>query len=72
MNAIRILGIVLVIAGAAALVYGSFTVTKETSNVDLGPVEFSVTEKETINLPNWLGVGSIILGVVLLVVRRRS
>lgn len=72
MNAIRIFGIVLIIAGAAALAYGSFTVTKEKSNVDLGPVEFSVTEKETINLPNWLGVGSIILGVVLLVVRRRD
>lgn len=72
MNAIRILAIALIVAGAAALAYGSFSFTKETHDVSLGPVEFSMKEKETVNLPNWLGVGAIALGLVLLVVRRKG
>ncbi|PTU75304.1 hypothetical protein [Pseudomonas mangrovi] len=72
MNAIRILAIALIVAGAAALAYGSFSFTKETHDVSLGPVEFSMKEKETVNLPNWLGIGAIALGLVLLVVRRKG
>ncbi len=72
MNALRILAIALIVAGAAALAYGSFSFTKETHDVSLGPVEFSMKEKETVNLPNWLGIGAIALGLVLLVVRRKG
>jgi hypothetical protein len=72
MNAIRILAIVLIVAGAAALAYGSFSFTKETHDVSVGPVEFSMSEKETVNVPNWLGIGAIALGLVLLVVRRKG
>lgn len=72
MNAIRILAIVLIVAGAAALAYGSFSFTKETHDVSVGPVEFSMNEKETVNIPNWLGIGAIGLGLVLLVIRRKG
>lgn len=72
MNAIRILAIALIVAGAAALAYGSFSFTRETHDVSVGPIEFSMKEKETVNLPNWLGIGAIALGLVLLVVRRKG
>jgi hypothetical protein len=68
----KIVAIVLIAAGVLGLVYGSFSFTKETHQAKIGPVELSVKEKETVNVPVWAGVGAIAIGVVLLVVGRRS
>ena len=68
MNAVRIIGIVLIVAGALGLVYGGFTYTKETHKAKLGPLELTVKDDETVNIPVWAGVGAIVLGGVLLVV----
>ena len=59
MNSIKMVGIVLIGAGVLALVYGGFTYTKETHDLKLGPIEMSIKDKETINIPVWAGVGSI-------------
>jgi multidrug transporter EmrE-like cation transporter len=67
MTPVRIVGIVLVVAGALALAYGGFSYTKETHQAKLGPIELSVKEKQTVNVPQWAGLGAIALGVVLLV-----
>jgi hypothetical protein len=66
MNAIKIAAIVLIVAGVLGLAYGSFSYTKETHTGKLGPIELSITEKETINVPVWAGVGAIVIGGVLL------
>ena len=71
MNIVKIVAILLIVAGVAGLVYGGFTYTKETHDVKLGPVEFSVEEKERINVPVWAGVASIVVGTGLLLVRKR-
>ena len=71
MNPIKILGIALIVAGTLGLVYGSFSYTKETHQAKLGPLEFKVKEKETINIPQWAGVGAIVVGAVLLLVRTK-
>ncbi len=68
MNPIRIAAIVLIVAGALGLVYVGFSYTKSTQNLKLGPIELSVKEKETVNVPMWAGIGAIVLGGVLLVV----
>lgn len=68
MNAVKIIGIVLIIAGTAGLVYGGFSFTKETHQAKIGPIELTVKDKETVNIPVWAGVGAIVLGGVLLVV----
>jgi hypothetical protein len=68
----QIIAIVLIAAGVLGLVYGSFSFTKETHEAKLGPIQLSVKEKETVNVPVWAGVGAIAIGVVLLVVGRRS
>lgn len=60
-------GIALLVAGVLALVYGSFSYTKDTTAVKLGPVELSVKEKKTVNVPIWAGVGAIVAGGLLLV-----
>jgi hypothetical protein len=66
MNSVKIAAIVLIAAGILGLVYGGFSYTKETHDVKLGPVEFSVKEKEKVNIPVWGGVGAIVIGSALL------
>jgi uncharacterized membrane protein len=66
MNSVKILAVVLIVAGVLGLVYGSFTYTKETHETKIGPLELSVTDKETVNIPSWAGVGSILIGGLLL------
>jgi hypothetical protein len=68
MNALRIAAIALIVAGVLGLLYGSFSYTKETHDIKLGPVELSLKEKQTVNVPGWAGAAAIGLGVVLLVV----
>ena len=66
MNTIRIAAIALIVAGALALVYGGFSYTKNTTAVKLGPIELSVKEKETFNVPVWAGIAAIVAGGLLL------
>lgn len=68
MNATRIVGLLLLIAGALAVAYGGFSYTKETTAVKLGPVELSVKEQERVNVPMWAGIGAIVVGGVLIFV----
>lgn len=72
MTQVRILGIVLIVAGALALAYGGFSFTKETHKAEIGLLKFAVEEKERVIVPQWAGLGSIALSVVLLVVGRRK
>lgn len=67
MNAAKLVGIVLIVAGVLGLVYGSFSYTKDTEAVKLGPLELSVRQKETVNVPVWAGIGAIVVGAALLV-----
>lgn len=67
MNAIKLVAAALIVVGAVGLAYGSFSYTKETTAVKLGPIELSVKEKETVNVPVWAGIGAIVLGGLLLV-----
>ena len=67
MAPIKIVAIVLIVAGAIALAYGGFSFTKETHKAEIGPIKLSVQEKEQVNVPQWAGIGAIVLGVVLLV-----
>lgn len=60
--------IVLLAAGTLSLVYGGFSYTKETHEARLGPIEFSVQEKQRVNVPVWAGVGAIAIGGLLLLV----
>jgi len=67
MNAVKMAAIALIAAGILALVYGSFSFTKESHEAELGPIELSVSERQTVNVPVWAGVGAIVIGGVLLV-----
>jgi hypothetical protein len=67
MNPVKIVGMILIAAGVLGLIYGSFSYTKDTTAVKLGPIELSVKEKQTVNIPVWAGAGAIVVGALLLV-----
>ena len=72
MNAVKIAAIGLLVAGTLGLAYGSFSYTTETHDAKVGPISLSVQERETVNVPVWVGVGAIVLGAALLVVPARA
>jgi hypothetical protein len=72
MSGIRILAIVLIVAGLLGVLYGKFSYTKETHEAKLGPIEMSVKEKQTVNVPAWAGVAAIAAGAALLLVRTKN
>jgi multidrug transporter EmrE-like cation transporter len=68
MTPVKIVGIVLIVAGVLALAYGGFSFTKETHKAEIGPLKLSVAEKEQVNVPQWAGIAAVVAGVVMLVV----
>ncbi len=67
----KIIAIVLIAAGALGLAYGGFTYTKETHKAEIGPLSLSVDEKESVNVPIWTSVGTIVVGGALLLVGKK-
>jgi protein-S-isoprenylcysteine O-methyltransferase Ste14 len=72
MNGLKIAGVALIVAGLLALVYGGFSYTKETHEAKIGPIELSIKDKQTVNVPVWAGVGAIVIGGALLLFKGRS
>ena len=59
MSPLKILAIVLIVAGIAGLVYGNISYTKTTHEAKVGPFDLSVKEKKTVNVPLWAGIAAI-------------
>ena len=72
MSGIRILAIVLIVAGLLGVMYGKFSYTKETHDAKVGSLELSFKEKQTVNVPAWAGAGAIAAGAILLLVRSKN
>jgi drug/metabolite transporter (DMT)-like permease len=71
MNPTRIIGIILIVGGIAALAFGGFSFTKDSTVAKVGPIELSAKRKEDVNIPSWVGIGAIVLGGVLIVVGKK-
>ena len=72
MSAVKIVASVLIIAGLLGLVYGSFSYTKETQEAKIGPLELSVKDTQTVNVPVWVGVGAVVAGGALLLLASKK
>jgi len=55
----KIAGILLIIFGIAALIYGGFTYTSQKKVVDIGAIQLSRTENHTLPVPPILGIVAI-------------
>jgi len=67
MNSIKLVAVALIVAGLLGLAYGGFSYTKDTTVVKLGSLELTAKEKQTVNVPMWIGVAAIVVGGLLLV-----
>jgi hypothetical protein len=67
----RIIGLVLVIFGLVALVWGGVFWTERDTIVDAGPLEIATERREGFPLPPIVGILSVVGGIVLLAVPER-
>jgi TRAP-type C4-dicarboxylate transport system permease small subunit len=72
MNAAKIFALGLIAAGVLGLVYGGFTYTKDTHEANVGPLNISIKDKETVNIPVWAGVVAVLIGGGLLFVASKK
>ncbi len=72
MQAIKIAALALIVGGVLALAYGGFTYTRTTHEAKLGPIELTVKDKRTVNIPLWAGVAAVVGGAGLLLVGSRK
>jgi LPXTG-motif cell wall-anchored protein len=72
MNGVKMAALGLIVAGALALAYGGFSYTSETHQAKVGPLNLSVEETQTVNVPVWAGIGAMLIGGALLVFGSRK
>lgn len=72
MKPITIVGIVLILGGVAALVFGGITYTKNETVLDVGPIELEAKSKESIPIPQIAAILAAVAGVGLVLVGARS
>lgn len=71
MNMTKIIAIILLVVGILGLAYGGFSYTKDTHEASVGPLKLSVEEEQRVNIPMSLGIGCILFGSLLLVLRNK-
>jgi drug/metabolite transporter (DMT)-like permease len=67
-----IAGILLVVVGVVALVYGGITYTSRETVVDIGPIHATADRERTLPLPPIAGIVAVAGGVALLVSANRK
>jgi uncharacterized membrane protein YidH (DUF202 family) len=71
MNPTKLIGILLIAAGALGLAYGGFSYPQESTALKLGTLELKVKETKTVDIPMILSIGAIVMGGILLVFSRK-
>lgn len=72
MKPITIVGVVLILGGVIALVFGGITYTKQETVLDIGPIELEAKHKESIPIPQIAAILAAIAGVGLVIAGTRS
>ena len=67
----RTIGIVLLVIGALALVYGGISYNRDRTVLEMGSVTVTASEHKTIPIPAILGVLVLVGGVTLVMVGKR-
>jgi uncharacterized membrane protein HdeD (DUF308 family) len=65
MKPVAILGVLLIVAGLAALAYQGFTYTRREKVIDLGPIQATAERERTVPLPPVVGIIAVAAGVAL-------
>jgi hypothetical protein len=62
---VRTVGLLLIVLGVIALIWGGISYTTREEIVDVGPIEIEAEEKQRIPLPPILGAIALVGGIVL-------
>lgn len=65
-NDMKLLGVLLILAGIAAIAYGGFSFTTHKKAVDLGPFQINKAERHSVPVPPILGLAGIAGGALLI------
>lgn len=68
MKSSLVIGLLLIVLGAASLVYKSFSYTTEETVVQLGSLKATAEIENEVPIPNVLGVIAIVAGVLVIVI----
>jgi hypothetical protein len=66
-----VIGVILILLGVLGLALGGFSFTQKEKVLDLGPIEATAEDKETVPIPPLLGVLAVVGGVVLVAASAR-
>ena len=72
MTALRITGMLMLLLGLAAFLTGGFSVAKDTTQAQQVPLELALMEQESVQIPQWMSLGAMVLGGMVLVVGFRK
>ncbi|KAA0229928.1 DUF3185 domain-containing protein [candidate division KSB1 bacterium] len=72
MKPIMLIGLVLIVLGAAVLVYQGFTYTSREKIIDIGPLQASADTQKTIPVPPLVGGLAIVGGFVMVIMGSRK
>jgi uncharacterized membrane protein YidH (DUF202 family) len=67
-----IIGIILIVIGVAGFAMGGFSFTRKEKVVDVGPIEATADDKETVAIPPLLAGIAVVSGVVLVAAGARK
>lgn len=69
MSGLRILAVIVIIAGIMGMAYGGFSYTSKAHHANIGPIALDVKKgRNTVNIPMWTGIAAIAVGVLLLLI----
>jgi hypothetical protein len=71
MRAIAWVGVVLILAGIAALAVGGFSYTTKETVLDIGPVKATADKEHDVAIPRAAGIAAILAGGALVFLGRR-
>lgn len=68
MKRIVLIGIVLIVLGAAGLIIKSVTYRAETTTIDLGPIDITATQEKSLDIPQVAAQIGIAVGALMVIV----
>jgi len=69
---VKLIGVLLIVFGLAALAVGGFSYTKREKVLDIGPLQATTEKHETVPLSPLLGVTAVVAGIALVVVGAKT
>jgi hypothetical protein len=71
LRGLAILGVVLVVLGVAALLFGHFSYSEKKPVLNAGPIHVSTEQEHHVSVPTIAGIVVLAAGIVLILIGRR-